>query len=125
MRRDSAELFIIYQLRNRRVLTTHRTLRILSQFELAKLHRPRIKHQQSIDQEIFRAENNLDRFVRLDRTDDPWQHTEHTALRARGHQTRRRRFRIQTAIARTLLRTEDTCLPFKPEARTVNVSLPA
>ena len=75
--------------------------------------------------QVVRAENDLDRFVCLDRADDPRQHAEHAAFRARRNETGRRRFRIQAAIARALLRPEHTRLSFKPEDRTVNVWLAA
>jgi hypothetical protein len=50
MRGHAAELLVINQLPDRRLLTANRTLRILPQFELAELHLPRIKKQQAIDQ---------------------------------------------------------------------------
>src|SRR6185503_2409588 len=78
----TAELFVIDQLLDRRLFTTNRTLRIFPQFELAELHRPRIKQQQTINQQIFCAENDLDCFVCLDRPHDTWQHTKHTTLGA-------------------------------------------
>src|SRR5262249_10283480 len=96
---------------------------ILPQFELAKPHRPRVEQQQTIDQQIFGAENDLDRFVCLNRADDARQHTQHATFTARGHRTRRPPLRIQAAITSAFLRPEHTRLDFEQEDRTVNVWL--
>src|SRR5215204_6097171 len=125
MRSHAAKLFVVDQLLNFRLLAANRALRILAQFELAELHRPRVKQQQTIDQQIFRTENDLDRFVCLDRPDNARQYTEHTTFRARRHEAGRRRLRIQAAIARALLGPEDARLTFKPENRAVDVWLAA
>src|SRR6185369_16133260 len=121
----AAKLFVIDQLFHRRLLATYRTLRILPQFELAKLHGPGIKQQQPIDQQIFRAENDLDRLVCLNRADDARQNAQHTAFRARWYQSRRRWLRIQTTITSSLLCPENTRLTFEPEDRAVDVWLAA
>ncbi len=125
MRSDAAKLFIVDQFLDRRLLPANGTLRILTQLELAKLHGPRVKQQQTIDQQIFSTENNLDRFVRLDRADDPGQHAEHATFSTRRHKSGRRRLRIQAAVARALLGPEHARLPFKPEDRAVNIWLAA
>src|SRR5262249_47973767 len=49
--------------------------------------------------------------------------TEHTTFSARRHEPGRRRFRIETAVARTLLRPEDTRLTFEAKDRAVDVWL--
>src|ERR1044072_7991296 len=123
MRRHAAKLFVIDQFLDRRLLAADRTLRILPQLELAELHRPRIKQQQTIDQQILRAENDLDRLVRLNRADNARQHAEHATFRARGHEPGRRRLRIKTAITRTLLGPEYAGLPLESEDRTIDVWL--
>src|SRR5262249_29132308 len=78
----TAKLLVIDQLFNRRLFTANRTLRILSQFELAELHSPGVKQQQTIDQQVLSPKNDLDCLVGLDRPHDTWQHTKHTTLGA-------------------------------------------
>src|SRR6185369_17754391 len=115
VRRHTAKLLVIDQLLDRRVFTTNRTLRILPQFELAELHGPGVKQQQTINQQVFRTENDLDCLVRLNCTHDSRQHTKHTTFSTRRHQAGWRRFGIETPVTRTFLGPEDTRLPFKPE----------
>jgi hypothetical protein len=64
------------------VFAANRTLRIFPQLELSKLHRPGIKQQQPINENIFRAENDLNRFVCLDCTNNARQNSEHASLGA-------------------------------------------
>src|SRR5687768_8296416 len=90
MRCHTAEYLVINKLLDGRLFTTNRTLRILSQSEFAKLHAPRIEVQETIDKKVFSAENDLDRFVSLNRADDARQNTKHSAFRARRNKTRRR-----------------------------------
>src|SRR6185369_12130416 len=123
MRRHTAEFFVVNQFFDRRILATHRTLRIFSQFELAELHGPGVEVQQTVDQQILRAENDLDRFVRLNGADNARQNTKHATFRARRNEPGRRRLGIKTAITRALLGPKHARLTFEPEYRTVHVWL--
>src|SRR5690606_10964633 len=98
-----------------------RTFRVLAELELAERHLPRIEQQQAVEKDPLGAENDLDHLVCLDRADDPWQYSKHAALCTGRDQPRRRRLRIQAAIARSLLCPEDARLPFEPKDRTVNI----
>src|SRR6267143_3288583 len=120
----AAKFVIIDQLGDRRMCSAHRAVRIPAQLELAEFHSESVKEQQSSDETIAAAEDQLDRFHRLDGTDDSGQNAEDAAFGARRYKPRRRRFRIKTAVARTIGHAENGGLPFKPENRTVHVWLP-
>ena len=97
---NAAEFVVVDQLVNGAILAAHRAIRILAQLQFAELHAQRVEQQQTADEAVARAENQLDRFHRLDRADDSRQHAKHAAFGARRHQSRRRRFGIQAAVAR-------------------------
>src|SRR6266513_1822995 len=120
----SAEFVVIDQLGNRRMRSAHRAVRILAQLELAEFHPESVKKQQASHEIFPAAEDQLDRFHRLDGADDSGQNAEDAAFRARRHKSRRRRFRIEAAVARTIGHAKNGGLPFKPENRTVHVWLP-
>src|SRR2546421_600711 len=119
----AAKFVIIDQLGDRRMCSAHRAVRILAQLELAEFHPQSIKEQQSSHETIAAAEDQLDRFHRLDGTDDSGQNAEDAAFRAGRHESRRRRFRIEAAVARTIGHAENGGLPLKPENRAVHVWL--
>ena len=98
-----------------------RAIRILAELQLAELHPQRIEDQESTDQWFANPENQFQRFVRLNAADDARQDTEDAALGTARDQPRRRRLRIQAAVARTLLRTEDRRLSFESEDTAVRV----
>ena len=79
--------------------------------------------QQAPDERLAFAENQLDDLRRLDHADQPGQDAEHAALRAGRNEARRRRFRVEAAVARTLFGRKDTRLAFKAKNRTVGVRL--
>ena len=121
--RDAAELIVVDQLADRRVVAAHRALRIAPQLQLAEAHVPGVVEQQPADQRRAAAEQQLDRFGRLNRADDARQHAEHAAFRAARHQAGRRRLRVEAAIARAVLRGEHRGLPLEPEDAAVGVRL--
>src|SRR3981081_626286 len=82
-----------------------------------------IEGQKSTFQTFAYAQDELDGFHRLDRADNSWQHTKHTAFRARRHQAGRRWFRIQAAVARTIRHAEDGDLAFESKDGAVHVGL--
>src|SRR5205085_632062 len=80
--------------------------------------------KQTADERFARAEDELDRFGRLNESDNPRQDAEHTCFRATGRGARRRRLRKQTAVTRSAqVRCEDAGLSFKAKNGTVNVRL--
>src|SRR5678815_1370976 len=123
MWRYSTKFLIVDQLADGWVFSAHRTLRILSQLKLAKLHGPGIEQQQSIDHQVFSAKNDLYRLVGLDGADNTRQNTQYTSFRTRGNQTGRRGLGIQAAITSTAFGPENTGLPFKAEYGSVDIWL--
>src|SRR5438105_14058674 len=93
----------------------HRALRIFPELELAEAHLQRVVDQEAADQRLADAENQLDRFSRLDHADDARQHAKHSALRAARDQSWRRWLRVEASIAGAFLRREDRRLSFEPE----------
>ena len=106
------------------MLAANRALRVASQFQLAKLHVERVEQQQSSDERSALADGELQNFRRLDAADNSGQHAEHPAFRATRHHAGRRRFGIQTAVARSAeMRREHAGLALETENRAVNIWL--
>src|SRR5258708_18314241 len=101
--------------------TAHRAVWILAQLEFAEFHSESVKQEQASHEIIPAAENQLDRFHGLNGADDSGQNTQDAAFRAGRDQPRRRRFRIEAAVARAIGHTENRGLSFEAENRTVNV----
>src|SRR5258706_10272118 len=119
----AAKFVVIDRLRDRRMRSAHRAVGILAQLELAELHPESVKKQQSSHETVPAAEDQLDRFHRLDGADDSRENAEDAAFRAGRHKPRRRRFRIEAPVARTSGYSENGGLPFKPENRAIHVWL--
>src|SRR6476469_789118 len=87
------------------------------------------RHRQCVDQEqptrerLADTENNLDRFGRLNRPDEPGKHTEHAGLRAARHEPWWRWLREEASVARAVRGREERCLAFKPQDAAVHVRL--
>src|SRR5262249_28159431 len=120
---DTAKRFVIDQLRNGRVRTADDTVGIFAQLELSKTHPQSVDQEEAPDQRLSTAENELDRLSRLNDAEQPRQDPEDSPLRAGGHESRRRRLRVETPVARALLRPEHRCLPFETKDRSVDVRL--
>src|SRR5437879_10664833 len=103
--------------------SAHRAIWIFAQLEFAELHSESVKQQQAPHEIIPAAENQFDGFHGLDGTDDSGQNAEDAAFRAGRHKARRRRFRIEAAIARAVRHSENSGLSFETENRAVNVWL--
>src|SRR4029077_9390687 len=69
------------------------------------------------------AENQLDYFRSLHHANESRQNPKNAPFRARRHQARRWRLRIQAAIARPVFRREHAGLTFKAEDRSVDIRL--
>src|SRR5215813_10054181 len=79
---NAAEFVIVDQLGKRRVLPANRAIGILAQFQFAEFHSERIKEQQTAYKIVSTADDELDRFHRLNRAHNARQYTEYTAFRA-------------------------------------------
>src|SRR5699024_4079015 len=101
-----------------------RALRVPAEFQLAELHvESVVKHEASDERTAF-AEGELQDFGGLDATDDAGQYAKNTTFGATGHHSRRRRFGIETAIARSAeVRRKDAGLAFESENGAVDVRL--
>src|SRR5439155_5760562 len=99
---DPAELLVIDETGHRWMRTAHRALGILLELQFAEPHPERIEDQESPDEWLAYSEDQLDGFGRLDDADDAGQDAEHTTLCAARYESRRRRLRIQAAIAGTV-----------------------
>src|SRR5712692_7613757 len=119
----AAEFEVVDQLGNRRMRAAHRAVRIFAQLEFAEFHSESIKEQQASDEIVAAAENQLDRFHRLDGADDSGQDTENATFRAGRDKPRRRRFGIEAAVAWTIGHAENSGLSFEPENRAIHVWL--
>src|SRR6266481_470953 len=119
----AAEFVVIDQFGDGRMRAAHGTIRVLAQLELAELHRQSVKEQQAPNEIISAAENQLDRFHRLDGANDAGQNSKDATFGAGRHKSRRGRFGIEAAVARTIGHAENRRLPFKSENRTVHVRL--
>jgi hypothetical protein len=96
-------------------------LRVALQLERAELHLQGIEEQEPADQRLAGADDELQRLGGLDGAHDAGQHAEHAAFGAARDEARRRRFRIEAAIARAVLRREDRDLAVEPEDAAVHV----
>src|SRR4051812_34277434 len=99
---DAAELIVVDELRNPRMGSAHRAIRILSELQLTEAHPQGIDNEKAADQRVTRAKNELDCLGRLNDTDNPWQDAEDAPFRTARHEARRRWFGIKTPIAWTV-----------------------
>src|SRR3954452_21516103 len=103
--RDGAAevLVVLEQVGDGRVLAAERAVRVLADLDLAVLHLQGVVDHQLADQRLTDAGQELDRLVDLDGSDRGAQHTQDTALGARRNHARRRRLRVEAAVARGVL----------------------
>src|SRR3981081_3860054 len=105
------------------MVAADRTIRVLAQLQFAKAHAPRVEQKKPVNHDVRRAQNDLDRFVRLDRADDSRQPPEPTAVRGRWPQARRWWFRMEAPMARAALGRKTAGLSFEAKDRAVDVGL--
>src|SRR6266571_1030561 len=96
---ESAKLLVVEERGDGRMRATEWTVRIAPDADLAEPHRQRIVHQQAPYQRLPLADNELDRFRRLDDPNHPGQHTQDPDLTARRHHARRGWGGVETAVA--------------------------
>src|SRR5262249_20905675 len=91
---DAAELVVVDQLGDRRLVAAHRALWIAADFEFLEGHLQGVVKQQPANERGAFAKNQLHRLRRLDAADQARQNAQHSALRAARHFAGRRRLRI-------------------------------
>ena len=120
---NAAELRIVDQFGDGGMIAANRAFRILAQLQLAETHRQRVEQKQAPDERLAFADDELQRLRGLNRADDSGQHAENSAFRAGRDKARRRRLRIQAAVARPVRIAEDCDLTLEAENRAVNIRL--
>ena len=120
---NTAELVVVDQFGDRRVRAADRAVGILAQLQRAEGHAQCVDQQETAHKGLSYLQNQLDRLGRLDHADQAGQNAEHATLRAARHQARRRRLRVQAAVARALRQAEHARLALKAEDRSVGVRL--
>ena len=97
------------------MLAAHRAIRIFAQLEFPELHGQRIDQQQTSDERIPFAQDQLDDFRGLHHPYQTRKDAKHAAFGAGRHQAGRWRLRIKAAVARTIFGGKDTGLALKAE----------
>src|SRR5690348_2163959 len=120
---DSTKFLVINQLRNSWMRSAHRALRIFAQFQFPELEIQRIEQQQTANQRLALAENQLDGFKRLNRTDDAGQHSQYSAFGTAWNEARRWRLRVEAAVARAFAGVKYGSLPLEAKDAAVNIRL--
>src|SRR6266511_2956478 len=123
VRDHAAEVLVVDQLGDRRVLAADRAVRVLAHPDVLEGQLQRVVDDQPAHQRLADAGDQLDGLVGLDRADRGAEHAEHAALGAGGHHPRRGRFRVQAAVARAVLGPEDADLPVEAVDRAPDVGL--
>src|SRR5207249_8192539 len=82
VRCNAAELLVIDRFGYRRRIATDWTLWIAPEIEFAKFHFQGVEIEKPAEERFAHAQNQFDRFVCLNRSNDSWKHAEHTCLRA-------------------------------------------
>src|SRR5215213_268946 len=119
--RDAAELLVVDELRNRRVLAADRAVQILAELHLAEAHAQSIIEEEPSDERLADPEYELDSLRGLDGPDGAGKDAEHPTLSAAGYEPRRRRLGIEAAVARTFRGKEHARLAFEAEDGAVDV----
>src|SRR3990172_7493507 len=109
-----AELVVIDEICNRRMIAADRTLRISPDLHLTEFERQGIEEDQAVDQRFPCAQDQLDRLERLQAPDDSAQHAKDSRLRATRHEPRRGRGGIQATVT-PLPGEKDRHLPLETE----------
>src|SRR5437899_4892341 len=86
---------------------------ILANVDRAELPPQRVEEEQPTLERLTDADDQLNCLGRLNRPHETRQHAQHTAFGPAWHESRRRRFREETAIAGTVGQCEDRCLAFE------------
>src|SRR5262249_19713362 len=120
---NAAELLVVDELRDRRLVAAHRALRIPANLELAETHPQGIIEHQPTNQWLAVAEDQFHGLGRLNTADESRQDTEDATFGAARHFAGRRRLRIQATVTRSVRRIEDRRLAVEAEDAAVDVRL--
>src|SRR5213083_1894550 len=100
-RPHTAKLLVIDQ-RLDLARATRRARWVLPDVDRAELHPQRVDEQQPASERLTHTDDHIDRLRRLNRPHQTRQHAQHPAFGATRHKPRWRRFREETAIARSV-----------------------
>src|SRR4029434_1095278 len=103
------KLFVIDRLGDGRRISAHWTLRIATEIKLPEFHFQCIEIKQPANKRFADAEDQLDRFIGLNRSNDSRQNAQHAGLRAIRHRSRRWGFGKQTAVAWSAKMGRENC----------------
>src|SRR5580658_1180395 len=120
---DAAEFGVINQLGDRRMSPANGAIRIFPQLQFAEFHGQRVEQEQAADERLALADNQLKRLGSLNRSHDSRQDAQHSAFGARWDQARRRRFRVEAAVAGPARMAKHGDLPFEAENRAIHIRL--
>src|SRR5580704_6196907 len=105
------------------MFAANKALRIFPQLQFAEAHGQSVKQKQAANERLAFADDELQGLGGLNGAHDSRKHAEYPAFGAGRNQPRRRRFRIQTAIARPARCAEYGDLPFKAEDGSIHIGL--
>src|SRR6186713_696162 len=95
----AAELFVIDQLADGRIVAAKRALRVAADFDDAELKGERIVEKKAVDQRLADVEDELEDFGGLDAADGRAHGAEDAGFGTAGDEAGRRRGRVEAAIA--------------------------
>src|SRR6185369_8551657 len=113
----------VQSLGDRGVVTTDRTGYLPLERYFAELHPQCAVGQQAVGQQITFAQQEFDRFGRLDGTDDTGQHANDAGLRTGGNGIFRRRFGEYTSVAGRFMRFDRDGLAIELQDAAMGVRL--
>ena len=99
-------------------IAADRAVRVTPELELGELGLEGIEQEQPAGQRLADPEQDLERLVRLEHAEDAGHDAEDAGHGAAGRELRRRRGRVQAAVARALVRDERRQLALEPEDAT-------
>src|SRR5262245_49374232 len=101
--RRAGTVLVNREICDRRRRAAERALGIAPQPDLAEPHAERVVREKPTDQRLADPEQQLDGLRRLNRSNHSWEHAQDASLASGRDEPRRRRRRVEAAIARTLV----------------------
>src|SRR5262245_48154172 len=120
---NAAELLVIDERLDGRVVAAHRAARVAANLEFLELHLESVIEHEPADERRAFAQDNLDRLGRLDAADEAGEYAQDASFSAARHFARRRRLGIQAAIAWSRGRREYRRLAIEAKDAAVDVRL--
>src|SRR5215831_1402624 len=111
------------EIANSRVLAAQRALRVAPQLDFAETHAERVVGEETADQRLTDAQEQLHRLGGLHDADDAWEHAQDAGLASGGDEAGRWRRGIEAAIARSLVGREDRGHALELEDGAVDIGL--